>query len=198
MAGCAEAEPWRFLYDQAVERKEVLEHLRAAVEKRDEAAIVEWTRQPCLAGYPLPAAWAEPIRAARARARRTEAMLAALEKGEPAAFYEVFDVRLVRRSAERFAPYQALLAEWIRAEVLPPEKLGLQRRGRGQPGGRQRAGGGLARAVDLAGRRGWPTAACWPFARPSPTAADDPQTVAAHFRLSRSSGRSGTAAAAAA
>ena len=184
LSGCAEAEPWRFLYDQALERKEVLDHLRTAVEEQDEAAIVEWTRQPCLAGYRLPAAWAGPIRAARARARRTEAMLAALEKGQTAAFYEVFDVRLVRRSPARFTPHQALLAEWIRAAVLPPEKLGLQAAADGE---------NLAAVREPEGD--WRVQWTWPAARladrcllaicpAEPTAADDPQTVAAHLRLS--------------
>jgi predicted nucleic acid-binding Zn-ribbon protein len=183
LSGCAEAEPWRFLYEQAVERKEVLGQLRKAVEEQDEAAIVEWTRQPCLAGYRLPAAWAEPIRAARSAARRTAAMLAALEKGQPAAFYEVFDVRLVRRSAERFAPHQALLAEWIRQAVLPPEKLGLQAAADGES---------LASVHEAEGD--WRVQWTWPAERLAdrcllavcpavPDAADDPQAVAAHLRL---------------
>ncbi len=184
LAGCLEAEPWRFLYDQAVQRREVLGHLRTAVDEHDEAAIVEWTRQPCLAGYPLPAAWAEPIKTARARARRTEAMLAALEKGQQGAFYECFDVQAVRRAAERFEPQRALLAEWIRAEVLPPEKLGLQ------------AAGGTESLEAVNEPEGdWRVQWTWPAPRladrcllavcpAQPTAADDPQTVAAYLRLS--------------
>jgi hypothetical protein len=183
LADCPEADPWRAAYQQAATRREVLENLRAAVEGRDEAAIVQWTRQSCLAGYPLPASWAEPIRTARARARRIEALLSALEKQQPAAFYKLFDVALVRRSPERFVPYQALLAEWIRAEVLPPEKLGLQAAA-DQPG--------LTPVNEPEGnfRLQW----TWPAPHladrcllavcpAGPTPEDDPQTVAAHLRL---------------
>jgi hypothetical protein len=44
----------------------------------------------------------------------------------PPAFREAFDVRLVRDYADRFARYQTLLANWIRGEILPLDKLGLQ------------------------------------------------------------------------
>ena len=127
LAGCAEAEPWRFPLRSGAGAEG---GARAPADggrgagrgghRRVDAAAVSGRLSACR----------RPGRSrsarARARARRTEAMLAALEKGQPAAFYEVFDVRLVRRSPERFAPHQALLAEWIRAAVLPPEKLGLQ------------------------------------------------------------------------
>jgi hypothetical protein len=43
----------------------------------------------------------------------------------PSALHEQFDVRIVRAQAERFVPYQAFLSEWIRAELLDPQQLGL-------------------------------------------------------------------------
>jgi hypothetical protein len=43
----------------------------------------------------------------------------------PSALREQFDVRMVRDHAEQFAPYQSLLVEWVRAELLPLDKLGL-------------------------------------------------------------------------
>jgi hypothetical protein len=218
LADCQQAEPWRAAYQQAVARREVLRQLREAVAGRDEAAIVQWTRQTCLAGYPLPAAWAEPIKTARRRARRTEALLAALEQfqqqqqaaaggagvspadtaetaapQEPAAvpqergagagpaLHELFDVALVRRAGERFAPYETLLAQWVRAEVLPLEKLGLQA-----------VEEGLVAVNEAEGncRVQW----IWPAARladrcvlavcpAEPAAADDPQAVTAHLRV---------------
>ena len=62
---------------------------------------------------------------------------------------------------------------------LPLEKLGL---GRSRPTDAVKSGG--TGACDGRGRRrGWPNAACWPFARPSRRPAEDPQTVAAHLRL---------------
>jgi len=38
---------------------------------------------------------------------------------------EEFDARAVRSQADRFAPYQTVLAQWLKSEVLPLEKLGL-------------------------------------------------------------------------
>jgi hypothetical protein len=49
----------------------------------------------------------------------------AAEPPPPAGLIEQFDARVVRAQVERFAPYQSLLAHWVRSEVLPLEKLGL-------------------------------------------------------------------------
>ena len=126
LAGCLEAEPWRFLYDRPSQRREVLGHLRTAVERRDEAAIVEWTRQPCLAGYPLPAAWAEPIKRPAPRPPHRGDVGRLGEAGSRRRFTNRSTCGWFAAATSVSAPHQALLAEWIRAEVLPPEKLGLR------------------------------------------------------------------------
>jgi hypothetical protein len=51
--------------------------------------------------------------------------LAALETGDRASFVELFDVRLIRKSLDRFTPYESRLIEWTRREVLPVEAMGL-------------------------------------------------------------------------
>ena len=150
----------------------------------DEAAIVEWTRQPCLAGYPLPAAWAEPIRAARSR-------------GPP----HRGDVGRLGKAASRRRSTKCSTCGWSAAapSVSLPTRpcwpsgsaprccrrkswaCSAADKGRAWRRSTSRRGTG---ACSGHGRPpGWPTAACWPSARPSPTAADDPQTVAAHFRV---------------
>ena len=43
----------------------------------------------------------------------------------PPEFFAQFDARAVRAQAERFAPYEAILQQWLGSEVLPLEKLGL-------------------------------------------------------------------------
>jgi hypothetical protein len=100
----------------------------------------------------------------------------------PAGFYAQFDAAAVRAQAERFAPYQAILQSWLRSEVLPLEKLGLA----------LLADEPALTAVDEPEghlRAAWK----WPEARfaeecllavcpTEPTAGDDPQQLAAHWR----------------
>lgn len=126
LAGCKEADRWRPAYHEAVARKEMLHRLQAAVEARNEGAIVALIREPALADYPLPAVWEPVVEAVRDRVDRAEALEAVLERQELTAFHGLFDARLVRRYPQRFAPYQSLLCAWIASEVLDLEKLGLQ------------------------------------------------------------------------
>jgi hypothetical protein len=182
LANCREAEKWRPAYEQAAARKPVLDRLQAAVEANDDRALVELARDPALADYPLPDDWTAAIRTAEERLPRVEALLAALGDAPPTALGERFDVRLVRDHAEQFAPFLAALADWVRAEVLPAEKLGLQ------PAAEQP---GLLPMDEPEGtyRARW----AWPEPRfadqcvlavcpAEPAAGDDPETVTAHWR----------------
>jgi len=126
LAECREADPWRAAHRAAAQRTELLERLGAAVDSRDDAAMAELAEEPCLAGYPLPSEWEPVVKAARERIGRTEALLEALRDEQRGTFSELFDARLIRAYPERFAPYESLLARWIRSEVFSPEKLGLR------------------------------------------------------------------------
>ncbi len=100
----------------------------------------------------------------------------------PPGFAEQFDARAVRAQAERFAPYRAILEQWLRSEVLPLEKLGLAAPTE-QPA--------LSPVEESEGplRATWK----WPETRVSdqcivavcpaePHAGDDPEQLAAHWR----------------
>lgn len=126
LADCREADRWRPDYEAAVAREELLKRLRSAVDDHDEAAIARLSEDPYLAEYPLPAEWGGVVKTARDRIGRTEALWEAVRDEQRSAFCERFDVRLVRACPERFAPYESLLARWIRSEVLSPERLGLR------------------------------------------------------------------------
>jgi hypothetical protein len=85
------------------------------------------------------------VKTAREQIGQIEGLLSALRDEQRSSFSELFDARVIRAAAERFAPYEPLLARWIRSDVLSPEKLGLRpARGRGsvvpvdKPAGGQR------------------------------------------------------------
>ncbi|MGA2254524.1 MAG: protein kinase [Thermoguttaceae bacterium] len=100
----------------------------------------------------------------------------------PPGFSEQFDAGVVRTQAERFAPYRAILEQWLRSEVLPLDKLGLA------PAADQPA---LILVEEPEGhlRATWK----WPEARLSeecilavctaqPNAGDDPDRLSVHWR----------------
>ena len=100
----------------------------------------------------------------------------------PPGLSEQFDAAAVRAQAERFAPYQAILEQWLRSEVLPLDKLGLA------PPADQPA---LSPVEEPEGhlRATWK----WPEPRFSeecilavctalPNTGDDPEQLAAHWR----------------
>ena len=139
LANCREADKWRPLHQMAAVRREVLKRLQASIDAHDDAATVRWGGKRCLTSYPLPQATADAVAAARQRLGNTESLLAALnnatesENGAngaphvevPHGIGEEFDSRAVRAQAERFVPYQSLLAQWVSSDVLPLDRLGL-------------------------------------------------------------------------
>ena len=142
MADCVEAEKWRPVYQMAAVRREVLKRLQASIDARDDAAKIvrKWGSKRCLNKYPLAQAMTDAVNAARERSGKTDLLLTALasavesENGEagdetvsgpPTGLLEQFDARAIRAQADRFAPHQALLAQWLHRDVLPLEKLGL-------------------------------------------------------------------------
>jgi len=180
---CQEADSWRPAYAAALARKEVLARLHSAVEARNESAIVAVMQEPCLVDFPLPPVLATAVRKAQERVGRTEAMLRALRDGQRAAFAELFDSRLMRAYADRFAPFRDRLSEWTAAEVLFLETVGL-----GPAVGR----GSLVPLEEPAGsyrvRWTWPqprfAEQCLLAVCPNePAAQEDIGAVPAHFRL---------------
>jgi hypothetical protein len=122
---CMEAEPWRKLYQRAVHRRKLLAELQSAIDHRDDPEIAALVSDPALEGYPLPAQWSTTIRGARNRASLCNLLLGALGDGQRGLFVERFDAPLIRRQAQRFLPYAALIGDWVRADVLPLPNIGL-------------------------------------------------------------------------
>lgn len=123
--GCTEADPWRPIYDRAVYRRNLLANLQSAIEQRNDPLIATLVADPVLEGYPLPAQWSVAIQGASKRATLGDALLDALRDGQRDQFTERFDARLIRAYAERFAPYGALIGEWVRDGVLGQPEVGL-------------------------------------------------------------------------
>ena len=126
LEGCEEGDAWRPAYEQAVYRKELLRRIEEAIGSRNELLITQLTEDPCLEGYSLPASWTSAVRMARDRIAKTEALEAALRDGDGSSFLELFDARIIRQYNDRFRPYESLLGEWTRSEILLPERLGLR------------------------------------------------------------------------
>ena len=125
--GCEEVEAWRTAYEWAVYRRHLLDRIERAIRARDDAAVIELVEDPALEDYALPVTWTTAIRTARERVTKTETLVAALDSEDRSSFVDLFDARLIRRCLDQFGPYESLLTEWTRWEVLPLEGLGLGR-----------------------------------------------------------------------
>lgn len=125
LAGCREASVWRARYELALQRQEMLKRLEEALRERQEWVIAELVSDSRLANYPLPPSWIPVIRTFQERVNKIEALLMALREEDRPAFTAGFDVRLIRHHEERFRPYEALVNQWTRSDILPLENLGL-------------------------------------------------------------------------
>ncbi|MHC4405189.1 MAG: protein kinase domain-containing protein [Planctomycetota bacterium] len=182
-ADCKEVEPWRRVYREAVYRKQLLARIEQAIQQGDDAAVVGLVADPSLEGFALPASWSAAIGAAGDRVAKTEALLASLENDDRSSFMELFDARIIRKYAGRFAAYESPLSEWTRSEILLPERLGL----------RPAVGRASLFCIDRA-QRAYRVRWTWPQQRfadecilaichehPSPEI--DPRDLEAHYRL---------------
>jgi hypothetical protein len=106
-------------------RRDLLRRTGKAIRARRDAEIVRLAEDPLLADFPLPADWQAAIQAAQGQVAKTAALIAALESGDAAMFWERFDARLIRRHRELFAAHEEVLRRWTEKEILAPERLGL-------------------------------------------------------------------------
>jgi len=180
--GCRELAAWRPAWLEAARRRQLLRQIEEAIGRRDEEAIARLVGDPLLENYPLPSHWDAPVRAAKEQARKTDTLIEALGSGDRASFARSFDARIIRRAADRFAAYEPPLCDWVRAEILPVDAIGLRP--------------AVARASLVAVDRGegtfrvrwtWPqqrfTNECILAVCPEiPAAEDDPRDAAAHYR----------------
>jgi hypothetical protein len=125
LTGCHDADAWREAWQRASRRRQVLDELHAAVTANNKLRIADLAADACLEGYPLPAEWARAAKSAMAEMQTFRHLLHAVQGNRPADFREAFDARVLRKHAQEFALSHERLRQWITAEVLPAEKLGL-------------------------------------------------------------------------
>lgn len=124
LAECHDADPWRVTHEKAVARHAALEEMRTAIAAGDKTRVAELAGESCLEGYPLPADWARMAKGALADLRTLRHLLSTLKRKDHAAFREAFDARVLDRHKKDFAPYHALIGQWL-AEMLTSHQLGL-------------------------------------------------------------------------
>ena len=105
--------------------------------------------------YPVPRDLAAPVREAGKAFNAMAGLFNAVRRGDRGKFVELFDARIIRRHAARFAPFQARLRKWMRDDILPPEKMRLAK-----PTGRP-----TVTAEERNGRITWQICWNWPAPR---------------------------------
>jgi hypothetical protein len=125
MADCPEAERWREMHRQAVERAAELKKVEDAVTRRADRELVELFDGELLSGYPVPPGWQAVVDNARQRVTIVDTLEKALAGDDRRAFVEAFDARLISQFQDRLERYQATILQWTKSEVLAADVMGL-------------------------------------------------------------------------
>jgi hypothetical protein len=123
---CLEAKRWEPRYRLACRRRDLIVRLDAALSLSDEPAIGEIICDRELADY-LPYLDSSRPRVADVRRNTQESreLLRTIEKNCRDAFYQRFDVRVLRRCPYIFTSVRPTLVAWTREEILPLERMNL-------------------------------------------------------------------------
>ncbi len=125
LAECHDAAPWRAACKAAARRKTALEEMKAAIAAGDKTRVAELAGEDCLEGYPLPGDWARVAKTALAELRTLRHLLGTLKNNDRAGFQKAFDARVLRRHPHEFAHYRGRIEEWIAAQMLASQQIGL-------------------------------------------------------------------------
>jgi len=120
------AAAWKPMIELAGRRRKLLRSLDGAIAKGDTVAGCSIVSESCLVGYPFNAATKRWIDSAKADAGAVQGMIDAIEASDPKRFSGSFDAGVVRRHAGTLRPHWQRVLEWVKSDVLPIDRLGLQ------------------------------------------------------------------------
>ena len=126
LAGSRDAAAWRPMVEEAARRQKLLRSLQQAIEQGDTLLGSGIIAESCLSGYPFDDKTRRWIEGARADVVAVRGMLDSLAKGDRAKFVASFNARLVRRHEGTLRPHWERLCEWLKADMLAAERLGLK------------------------------------------------------------------------
>jgi hypothetical protein len=127
---CPAAAPWREIYDRNRARRDVLQRLTKALEAEDLAEVERLVGDPNLQGRELPPTLARQVGEVRAKAQQAtlakrQAIVNALLNNQRTQFIELFDAALVGEICQQSRHHQPLVYQWLEAEILPAQRMGL-------------------------------------------------------------------------
>jgi serine/threonine protein kinase len=123
---CRDAAPWKPVFDTASRRRELLGSLEKAIAKGDAFLSHDIAADPSLAGYPFAAHVTRELKKAETDVVAVRGMIESLKTDDKAAFTKAFSARVVRDHATTLRPFRDRYLEWLKSDVLPCDKLGLQ------------------------------------------------------------------------
>jgi serine/threonine protein kinase len=123
---CRDAAPWKPVFDAASRRRELLASLEKAIAKEDAFLSHDIAADPFLVGYPFAAHVTRVLKKAEADVVAVRGMIESLKTDDRAAFTQTFSARVVREHTATLRPFRDRYREWLKTDVLPCDKLGLQ------------------------------------------------------------------------
>ena len=123
---CGDAAPWKSAFDAAARRRELLGALGQAIAKGDACLSHDIAADPSFAGYNFAPHVTRVLKKAEADVVAVRGMIESLKAGDRAAFRQAFSARVLREHAATLRPFRDRYLEWLKSDVLPCEKIGLQ------------------------------------------------------------------------
>ncbi len=130
LEGCAEAEPWREVFQRGRAAQEALKRAHAALDAGEIAVAKRWLGEPALQEPGLAPELAERQEQLRsqvqqARAAERQELVTTLLENRRSAFAQAFDAPVVREICEQFPHHQPVVRQWVEAEIVPAERIGF-------------------------------------------------------------------------
>lgn len=130
LADCHDAKPWQTRYTEAKARQAVLAQIEAAIAERDPKTIEQLRGHASLRGYSFSPEWKAKLASfddqlAQSQNQRRQGLMNALLESERGQFLALYDTALVRDICEKSHHHQALVANWVDADLTQLSTIGL-------------------------------------------------------------------------
>lgn len=127
---CPDVARWKPIYDRYRQAEETVAAIREALAAENHVEVGRLMSLEHMQGRKIPGDLQGAIAESRSKAQQAEAarrqgVLNALQDNNRAAFAEQFDASLVAEICRQFRHHQPVVSQWVEAEILRSERLGL-------------------------------------------------------------------------
>lgn len=126
LTGCKQVAQWALKYNDAVQRRVMIQKLQDAIGADNREKVVELVTNPLLTSYPLPKEWTSYIEKSRDLIEKARPLEQTLQNNDPEPFVQAFDAKIFREYYDQYKPYAKKVLRWANDHLLSNEVTGLK------------------------------------------------------------------------